>query len=95
MQVAWSLHRVVLDLRSISHAELCGNVDLFDRAGDPIPDARVMRIYDSLSYDFPRFSAKVEPLHTTAFMACSGGGRIVGGVVIKDRFRVRSTTVFA
>ena len=34
------------------------------------------------------FSAKEEPLHAAPFMVCSGGGRIVKGLVVKDRFRV-------
>ena len=38
-----------------------------------------------LSYDFSTVSAIMEPDHTT-FMVCSGGGWIVTGLVMKDRF---------
>ena len=41
-----------------------------------------------LSYADPGSCAKKEPLHATPYMACSGGGWIVPGLVMKDRSRV-------
>jgi hypothetical protein len=41
-----------------------------------------------LSYADRGSYAKNEPLHATPFMACSGGGWIVTGLVVRDRFRV-------
>ena len=41
-----------------------------------------------LSYADRGSYAKNEPLHATRFMACSGGGWIVTGLVVRDRFRV-------
>ena len=37
---------------------------------------------------FPYRSARIVPLLATPFMACNGGGWIVLGLVVRDRFRV-------
>jgi hypothetical protein len=41
-----------------------------------------------LSYDFFRSCATIEPPHATSFVACSGGGWIVNGLVVMDRSKV-------
>ncbi|MCC5959878.1 MAG: hypothetical protein JJU08_11110 [Rhodobacteraceae bacterium] len=48
-----------------------------------------------LSYADAGSYAKKEPVRATPFMARTGGGLIVTGLVVMDRFRVCSAIVFA
>ena len=51
-------------------------------------DARLQMGQHRLSYADPGSCAKKEPARATRFMARAGGGWIVTGLVVMDRFRV-------
>ena len=44
--------------------------------------------FSRLSYDFSGSGVRLEPLSGTSNMPDRGGGRVVTGLVVRDRFRV-------